>query len=194
MQRMKLRDRRVVLVPTQISRSATTGARGASIAIPIQGLDPRVVVAVSVWVTRSNDSAGPGEPSATVAAGVFWSIYSARKDGKDLLRPMTALAGFDNREIRGSGAWGPDGVLRSGDAAELSASTPVIVVIRQADIWATVHQGLEQSIWIAIEACPSDALAEFSNDEENREAYRGLLEQVRCAVPQIVPVATQVPG
>ena len=194
MQRLKLRDRRVVMPPTQISRSATSGARGASIAISLQGLDPRVVLAISVWVTRSNDNAGPREPSADIPANVFWSIYSAAFDGKGALRPMTALDGFYDREVRGAGSWGPDGILRSGDTAEVNASTPLMVVIRQADIWATVHQGLEQSIWISIEAIPSDALAEFAEDEENREAYRGLLERVRCAVPEVTPIATQAPG
>ncbi len=190
----KLRKPRVVVPPTRVAYSALSGSRGANIAIPIQGLDPRVVVAVSVWSTRSNDSAGPDEPSATIPANVFWSIYSAVVDGSKKLRPLNVLPGFASREIRPADAWGDDGILRSGDSAEISASTPVFVVIRQEDIWATVHHGLAQDIWVAIDAYPSDALAESMNDEENREAYRGLLEQVRTAIPDAVRIATQEPG
>lgn len=178
---MKLRRPRQIVPPTRIAYMAVGGARGANVVIPIEGLDPRVIVAIHVWVKRATDSSGSSGTYAAVSSGVTWSIYSAIKGADTVLRAMTYLPGFQDRAIRPADAWGDDGVLRSGDSAEISASSPVMVAIRQADVYAVMGPGAGQEIWFTVEAYPSDAIPD--TDQEGQESYRGLLEQVSCPIP-----------
>jgi hypothetical protein len=49
-------------------------------------------------------------------------------------------------------------------------------------------------VWFSVKAFPSDTLRESAEGQPDSEAYRGLLEQVVCAVPSPAAVPAQTLG
>jgi hypothetical protein len=177
----------------RLAYPAIGGARGGNIAIPILGLDPRVVLALSAWVTRATDNQGSSGDAADVASGITWSVYSAVTGADQNRRALAPLEGFQDRAIRSAAAWKADGVLCCGDSAEISASTDLLVVFHLADTTATLLLGVNQELWFSATAYPSDALSETAS-EEHKEAYHGLLEQIRLGMPSALAVNAAAPG
>lgn len=183
----KLRKPTTIVQPVCLAvQTPGTGSAGANLQIAIEGCDPRLVVVPSLWVERATDSAGPAGTNAAVASGVTWTAYSARRNAKGDLKTFCPLPGFEDRAIRGANAWGADGILRAGDSFELSSTLPIVLGIRIADITGQLSSTCQQSLWFALEVCPSDALEEARAGQEDGETYAGLLRELAVSKPSDV--------
>jgi hypothetical protein len=186
---MVLRVERKVIERRPIARwLPALGSLGARIVIPVENLDPRVVLVPSLWVERVTDVAGPSGPDAGVGAGVTWSAYSAIRDSRENLRGLSVLPGFAARAVRPAAAWQSDGTLLAGDTMELSTGNAVLLVVACADVSGTLGAPDYQVLYFSLDAFPADALAESESIQGNREAYHGLLDRITCAVPSVVSV------
>lgn len=197
MMRATVRGPRVVLAPTLLARMVPATADipgGQDIIVQLKGLDPRVVVAVALWVSRVGDELGPYRAYGNDnASGVSYAMFSAIKGADNDLHVLAPVPGFENRVVRPDSPW-VNGVLQSGDSAEISSCLDVVLAIRQASIWSTVAGEYDQKLWLSVIAFPSDALREGAISAEDEEAYRGLLDQVEAIVPSPISVPCQFWG
>jgi hypothetical protein len=195
--RATLRGPRVVLPPTLLAKTIKATADlpgGQDIQVQVKGMNPCVVVAIALWVTRDGDEFGPYRAYGNDNfSGVSYAMFSAINGADNDLHVLAPVPGFENRIIRPEVAW-VNGVLQQGDSAEISSCLDVVLAIHHASIWGTVASDQNQKLWISVLAFPSDALREGPLSVEDAEAYRGLLEEVQAIVPSPISVPCQSYG